>query len=433
MNEEAKTYAAAYFKDKGVACFWEQDYRSAVQYYNKAIEMDITKATSYYDRARALFAMEDFEGALEDILRAMELDGGNYVFKNLYGLCMFFLGQQIEAERAIDEVFGYYAEREDDLTAMEEFQLIEADKDTALSFYTKALEDDPGWAEAYAIRGELQYMYYDHTNALKSMEKALAMDPGLTEYYPTLIDLYERTGKHKKASDLLDRYIELEPHNIQAIIARHELEERYGDDEAAAKDLEKIREMAPEHPYLLQYQKGNDAQAEPELQLHDPTEHLLAYNAAYKKQKAAGKPDAFARSYAELIASGNGDSFAYAFAHAEEQWRGRMKPSEFVDHYSYQIAEYYAEKYDNSAEINYDEEDRFNELRLMAKASAWAYAQMKKELKAIEFSKKFEEHFVYEYYASAKRQSKEDAEQIIEKLLGPFHEKIHETINETNE
>ncbi|CRK47451.1 hypothetical protein BN1723_007548 [Verticillium longisporum] len=71
-EDEAEAYKAA-----GNKFFKEKDYKNAILQYSKAVEMIPDSATYLSNRAAAYMSNGNYEAALEDCLRAVDLDGQN--------------------------------------------------------------------------------------------------------------------------------------------------------------------------------------------------------------------------------------------------------------------------------------------------------------------------------------------------------------------
>ena len=57
----------------GISKYREQDYKGAIEDYNKAIEADPKYALAYNNRGLAKYKLDDFEGAIKDYGKAIEI------------------------------------------------------------------------------------------------------------------------------------------------------------------------------------------------------------------------------------------------------------------------------------------------------------------------------------------------------------------------
>lgn len=96
--------------------------------------------------------------------------------------------------------------------------------DSAITVFGHALEQDPGYALAFAGLGEAYWRRYEldkenrwASQAKVSCEKAVGMDANQTESHSCLGMVYEGTGKYNDAVSEYRRALELEPINDDAI------------------------------------------------------------------------------------------------------------------------------------------------------------------------------------------------------------------------
>ena len=138
--------------------------------FDKAIELNPTDPDFYYERGRIRKLLEDYDNALLDYNKVIELDPQADVYYSR----------------------GNLKKRMDDF-------------DGALSDFDKAIELDPEFADAYNNRGYLKYQLQDYEGALLDYDKAIEIDPQDKVFYANRADLFEKlaanapTAKEKKA------------------------------------------------------------------------------------------------------------------------------------------------------------------------------------------------------------------------------------------
>ncbi len=144
----------------------------ALDYANKAIELDPYYAAVYDWRAFLKKELKDYQGALEDHNKAIELANDYYYF-------YFFRG---ETRNKLKDFGG------------------------AIEDYSKAIEFNPKFADAYKQRGNLLYKIGDKQSARQDLKKVGKLDKNTTTILvfvliclilltPKLIEIYKTTDK----------------------------------------------------------------------------------------------------------------------------------------------------------------------------------------------------------------------------------------------
>lgn len=135
----------------------------AIAAYSKAVNRSPDQPQPYRLRANAFKELGDYDSALEDYTRALELVPDAYWF-NRRGL-------------AYEET--------------KQFEQAAAD-------YARAIELDPAWAIAYNNRGFIKLNLKDYSGAKKDFEKAISLDPSVPTPYVNLAGTYWLSKKDRK-------------------------------------------------------------------------------------------------------------------------------------------------------------------------------------------------------------------------------------------
>ncbi len=135
----------------------------AISAYSKAVNRTPTQPQPYRLRGNAFKELGDYQAALDDYTRALELAPEAYWF-NRRGLV--------------------YEETR-------QFELAAAD-------YARAIELDPTWAIAYNNRGYIKLNLKDYGGAKADFEKAISLDPSLPTPYVNLAGMYWLSKKDRK-------------------------------------------------------------------------------------------------------------------------------------------------------------------------------------------------------------------------------------------
>jgi len=79
--------AEEYF-DKGYNCHNKGDYKEAIEYYNKTIELDPNYIEVYCNRGAAKCILKEYKAAIKDYNKAIELDSNYAIAYCNRGLCI---------------------------------------------------------------------------------------------------------------------------------------------------------------------------------------------------------------------------------------------------------------------------------------------------------------------------------------------------------
>ena len=178
-NADATIVAeAARLEDLGDDAYEANNFAEAVVRYSDAINQDPSNAGIYVKRAQANFARDNFESALEDANQAVEIDNE---FLDAY----LIRGDILVAN-------GSYGEAIEDYTVIIEnsadnhlvlFQRAKAyaqisETESALLDLETALEANPDYAPAFNTRGDIYADEGDLEQAIEAYTQAIRIDPG---------------------------------------------------------------------------------------------------------------------------------------------------------------------------------------------------------------------------------------------------------------
>ena len=124
----------------GNNCYNAEDYKEAIEYYTKAIELNPNNEDYYTDRADCYKKLEQYEEAISGYSKAIKLNPDSYSSYQMRGQCYQELKQYEEAindfNKAIEinpDWWGFYRDRADCYKKLEQYEKAAID-------YTKAIE-----------------------------------------------------------------------------------------------------------------------------------------------------------------------------------------------------------------------------------------------------------------------------------------------------
>jgi tetratricopeptide (TPR) repeat protein len=122
--------------------------------------------------------------------------------------------------------------------------------------YTKAMENDPGYAAAYNKRGLARYGTGDNVNVIADYTNAIKLDPRYADAYYNRGNAWGDRGDDDKAIADLTKAIEINPKYANAYYNRGNAWVKKGDYDKAIIDYTKAIEINPKHTFAY-YNRGN--------------------------------------------------------------------------------------------------------------------------------------------------------------------------------
>ena len=233
------------FNNRGNICFGRGDYEGAVQDYSKALELGSQSAGTYIYRAHSFRHLNLYDRAARDYNEALGLNPNNADVHVGMGILHSLRGDHNRAIISFDRALqvdssdpytylnrgnSYYARGNDD----------RAEKD-----FGKALELDPEYAYAYCARGYVCIRRGDIHGALRDLDKALQLNADFADAQFILGSLHLERGELDTAIQELNKALLLDPQNIHAYNDRGIAYERKGDLVQAIQDYEHALSIRP--------------------------------------------------------------------------------------------------------------------------------------------------------------------------------------------
>jgi tetratricopeptide (TPR) repeat protein len=182
LNVTDNNYTAYY--NRGTAYWHRGNFQQAMENFNKVIEINPNEAEFYRTRGNANLYLGNFRQAIGDYDKLIEIDPGNEDVYNSRGNAYSNLGNDRQA----------------------------------IGDYDRALSINPNDAKAHTYRGNIYLRLGNYQQAIEDYDKALSLNPKEAETYYNRGYAYQRLGNttqaiedlkaaarlgHKKAQDLL--------------------------------------------------------------------------------------------------------------------------------------------------------------------------------------------------------------------------------------
>ncbi len=172
-----------FYNNRGTTYFNMEDYQAALADYTRAIELNPQFAAAYWNRGISYYDLEDYQAALADFTRAIELNpedaAAYYNRANIYDDLEDYHAALADYTRVIELNPEYAAacyNRGLTYSKLEDYQ-------AALADYTRAIELNPQHAKAYNNRGNTYFKLEDYQVALIDYTRAIELNPEEGVYY----------------------------------------------------------------------------------------------------------------------------------------------------------------------------------------------------------------------------------------------------------
>jgi tetratricopeptide (TPR) repeat protein len=282
----------------------------ALQYFTSAIESLPTNVTvttnpveAYYFRGNAYLTKRDYDHAITDYDKAIQLKpdyadiynnrGVSYYLKSDYDRAMADYDQAIQLNPDYAKAYNNRGNAYDD----------KGDHDHAIADYNTAIQLQPDYVNAYYNRGNAYYNKGDYDRAISDYTEAIQLQPGDAEAHNNRGNAYDNKGDFDRAIADFDQAIQLKPDYAKAYNNRGNAYYNKGNYDRAIADFDQAIQLKPDYAEA----HNNRGNAYDDKGDHD---HAIAdYNTAIQLQ-----PDYVNAYYNRGLAYGNSGEIDKAIA-----------------------------------------------------------------------------------------------------------------------
>jgi tetratricopeptide (TPR) repeat protein len=222
-----------------------QDYRRAIQMWERAIQLDSKDAGAYDGRGNTYAGLGQHERAIQDYDRAIKLDPKLALAYYSRGLAYAFLGQHQRAIEDYDQAIQLdpklamaYTNR-----GAAYYQLGQYEQ--AIQDHDQAIQLDPKYAVAYNNRGAAYAALGQHQRAIQDYDQAVLLDPKYAVAYNNRGAAYAALGQHQRAIQDFDQALQLDPKLAAAYYNRGLAYANLGQYERAIQDFDQALQLDP--------------------------------------------------------------------------------------------------------------------------------------------------------------------------------------------
>jgi len=246
--EQAETLerkqAAQRFYESADAKWKDKDYEGAIKDCNKALQLDPDFAEAYSRRGTAKHDLGDKQGVIADYDKALQLNPNYAHAYNNRGVAKSALGDKQGAIADYDKALQLNPNYADAYYNRGVAKSALGDKQGAIVDYDKALQFNPDDALAYNNRGNAKSELGDKQGAIADYDKALQVNPDYADAYNNRGVAKSALGDKQGAIVDYDKALQLNPDDASAYNKRGCTKYELGDKQGAITDYKKAIELS---------------------------------------------------------------------------------------------------------------------------------------------------------------------------------------------
>ncbi|WP_017718485.1 tetratricopeptide repeat protein [Kamptonema formosum] len=231
------------YRKRGFERLNVRDYQGAVEDYTRALELNPNSAITCNDRGVALSSLADQPAAIADYTKALELDPNEPVYYFNRGFARFNQEDFRGAIEDYSQVIRLSPEKTDAYFHRAEAYRLLGECQSAADGYTQVLRVNPEDAVSYNNRGLAQYELGNRQQAIEDYTQALRINPDDAVAYFNRGVAHFGNGEFLTAIEDFNDAIRLNPQYAAAYKNRGLTRLELGDRQLASQDLQKAAEL----------------------------------------------------------------------------------------------------------------------------------------------------------------------------------------------
>ena len=224
----------------------EKRYDDAIEQFNYVIKLASDYASGYSFRAESYLGLKQYDKAIDDVIKALDIDGDNKAFhlmQEVADSAMVSLTAKLKVRSAKSSnnneywlyCLGVVYERADAYKK-------------AIEYYTSCYEKDPSDVVSYRISQCYSEMG-NFTSALEHIDNAIALDSTDYDYVMEKADILYESGNTKDAISELTKYINYDPEYYGGYYRRGWYKDNSKDTDGAIEDYTMAIVLQPNYAY----------------------------------------------------------------------------------------------------------------------------------------------------------------------------------------
>ncbi|MGB0167161.1 MAG: tetratricopeptide repeat protein [Luteibaculum sp.] len=212
---------------------------------NLILRDDPNNLAAYLLRGRVKYNRGNFDGALGDSKRALELDSTSGSAFLLQGEALFSLENFFEAQQSFEDCLENEPENIPCLEKLAEFYLLRRQYDKSMQYVNQALKLNELNHHPYYIKGWIYQERGDSATAASSFQTAIELKPDFYDGYIMLGSLYY-TANHPLCLQYFNSALEILPTSTEALYFIAMYHQQNQNSEAALNAYQRMRAIDPQ-------------------------------------------------------------------------------------------------------------------------------------------------------------------------------------------
>jgi len=221
-------------------------YRTAVEYFTRAIWDDPTNAELYFMRGNAKAKLKLNDDAIRNYTTAIKLDPALNYYRNR-GLMFIETADYYKAISDFNEALVFDSTNSTLYFNRGYTQALSGNYENAIKDYSKAISYDSTNAKVFVNRGDLWSGVEEHQKAIFDFTSAISLNNRDELAYFNRAKEFAKIGMIKQAIDDYSKAIILNPTNVEYYFLRGELKVGAAEYLSAAADYTKIISLQPDN------------------------------------------------------------------------------------------------------------------------------------------------------------------------------------------
>jgi tetratricopeptide (TPR) repeat protein len=190
------------------------DTEKAVEYFEKALQIDPQFALAYYGLALTYLPAQKYSSACEALTKAMELSGRVSDKDRLRIEADYAWWVERNPEKAatiFEKILKKYPDDKQSHSDLGYVRMTQRRYDDAVSAYQEALRIDPELGDALNVLGMVYSYLGEFEKAVDTVKRYIALTPGEANPWDTLGSVYVEMGKVEEAIDSFKEALKIQP------------------------------------------------------------------------------------------------------------------------------------------------------------------------------------------------------------------------------